>query len=51
MTEVSQDDVHAAKDAIIQMLTNALIRSQAELSALRREGNDGSDSPDPPVQR
>jgi hypothetical protein len=36
--EITPEDVHAAKDAVITMLTNALIRSQAELAALRREG-------------
>jgi hypothetical protein len=42
-TDITQDDIHAAKDAMIQMLTNALIRSQAECAALRREEKETPD--------
>lgn len=36
MTDLTEDDVQIAKDQVIQMLTNELLRARAELAALRR---------------
>lgn len=34
--ELTEPDVQIAKDQVIQMLTNELLRARAELAALRR---------------
>jgi hypothetical protein len=38
---VEPDDIHAAKDAVIRTLTNALIRAEAENAAWRRHATEG----------
>lgn len=49
MTTIEPDDVHAAKDTLIQILTNALIRAEAECAAWRRANKEreGDDAPSP----
>jgi len=49
MTElnVQAQDVDAAKDSVIHLLTNALVRAQAENATLRR-ALEGADAPSPP---
>lgn len=56
---IEQSDVHAAKDHVIRLLTDELLRALAANVALTREldarpivaSTDGGHSPDPGVQR
>lgn len=40
---MTPDDVQVAKDRVIQMLTNALLRAEAEAAELRREARERDD--------
>lgn len=39
--ELTADDVQVAKDSVIQLLTNALLRAEAESAMHRRERDEG----------